>query len=254
MFLFRLMGSAMLILAAMTAMPVAAAPGAQDGIVYGKTEDKITIKVKDQPLAAVLLDIARQTGLAVRLDPAVNKPVTLDITALPLATAIDRLTSRLNTIKQFREVKVGGVRKNLLIGITVLPEGQVDASRARDLLDMDKELELRAGQGAKEAVRVEKRMNMTMARWAEREKGLSPDRKKRLDALRDKLTRDRLANAQKDEAQRAERAAKAAERQQRHDARRAQTGESKPAYDPELAKKAATQFAQPKVSPVMPEE
>lgn len=163
---------------------VAQAPGVAtaSGVAYDRQNDRISIAVEQQPLSDVLLNIGRQTGIDMRLDPQADGPVTLNIDKLPLETGLDRL-GHLNVIKQYKSAGKGK-KKKLLVRVSVLPEGKVDASAARSLMDADKEVDLRSGvmSAALAAMKRHKtKEDMMMQRWKSRLGDLTPEQKKRYD-------------------------------------------------------------------------
>lgn len=188
----------------------AAASAGMPGVVYDRRADRLSIAVDDQPLSDVLLQVARQSGIDVRLDPRADGPVTLHVDRLPPGEALDRL-GRYNVVRQY--ARAG--KKKLLVRVTVLPAGQADQSGASSLIAVDREVDYRAGEMsmAQEAMRRRGEPDdLVMQRWKARLGNLTPAQKERYDARqrdfaareeqkRQRDAADALARRQRDEAQ-----------------------------------------------------
>lgn len=243
---------------AMPAVAVPLAPAKQD-MVYDKKSDQLNATLVNAPLLAVLSDMARQSGLEIKADPKVDRLVTDEFKALPLATAVDRLTAKLNVIKQFRKVagKDKGKSRSILVGLVVLPEGQTDASAALSLLDADKESAYRASLKARGAAKNQQRSDMMTERWDARVEGMDDAQRARYEKkLKEETERAAALQAKRDKseqqalAKKNERDARQLEQEKRRAAARGE--EYKPQQaDPEKAKQAQKQFAQPKTPAVI---
>lgn len=231
-----------------------AAWAAEPNLRYDPTRDRMTVQAADASLTLVLSEMARLSGLDIRMDPAVERKVQVDVRDQPLETAIARVTGKLNTIKGYRSAgkadkAVKGDKKEapLLVSVTILPEGKTDASRARSVLDAGREGDMRAVMKARREQKADPGKTMrdrTQERWQERLAGMSEaDRKKYEQKLA--AARDREAKAA---ASRREKEAKREVIRQRAETARAEREKGEPArkpHDPEKAKRAAAQFPQP---------
>lgn len=234
-----------------------AAWAAEPYLRYDPTRDNMTVQATDASLTLVLSEMARLSGLDIRMDPAVERKVQVDVRDQPLETAIARVTGKLNTIKGYRSAgkadkagkAVKGDKKEapLLVSVTILPEGNTDASRARSVLDAGREGDMRAVIKARREQKADPGKAMrdrTQERWQERLAGMSEaDRKKYEQKLA--AARDREAKAA---ASRREKEAKREVMRQRAETARAEREKGEPArkpHDPEKAKRAAAQFPQP---------
>lgn len=242
--------------AAPKAAPKPAEASVAEPVLYDRQQDTLSILTKDHALSDILLRVSRQTGMEVRMDPTVERKVTMTLKAQPIERSLDRLLSQLSVLKQFKTEGKGKNQKDILVSITVLPEGQRDASSAQRLMSSEAELAYRAGvmsQYDKRAgVRSDIRNDQMVDRWKAREKNLTAKEKARYDKL--KADMDKRAATQEKE-----RATKKAE----HDARKAAREERKkkeiPGYAeqatrkmvPALAEKAKLEFAQPESDPVI---
>ena len=227
-----MLATVLLLPLAATAAPAGPAPASAPGkpgsvsvkkpaVIYQKEGDLLAINANGEKLSVLLTELARQSGLEIRMDPKADRAVTMETRPLPLLQAVDALTARLNTIKQFgaRPAAVAGktapaangksAAKNqkpaqLLIAITVLPQGQSDASRAAPVLDPGKEIELRAERSLKGSdryavrerwqARLDKMPAKQKAGYEEKAKirggGMSPEEQARRDQLRAERIKD----------------------------------------------------------------
>lgn len=240
------------------AAPKPAEASVAEPVLYDRQQDTLSIQTKDHALSDILLRVSRQTGMDVRMDPKVERKVTMTLKAQPIERSLDRLLAQLSVLKQFKTEGKGKNQKDILVSITVLPEGQRDASSAQRLMSSEAELPYRAGvmsQYDKRAtVRSDIRNDQMVTRWKAREKTLTAKEKARYDKLKADMDK-RTAAQEKDRA----------EQKARHDAREAARAERKkeiPGYaeraankkkDPALAEKARLEFAQPESDPVIAE-
>lgn len=240
------------------AAPKPAEASVAEPVLYDRQQDTLSIQTKDLALSDILLRVSRQTGMEVRMDPTVERKVTMTLKAQPIERSLDRLLAQLSVLKQFKTEGKGKNQKDILVSITVLPEGQRDASSAQRLMSSDAELAYRAGvmsqYDKRASVRSDIRNDQMVDRWKAREKTLTAKEKARYDKL--KADMDKRTAAQ--EKQRAEQKAE-------HDARETARAERKkkeiPGYaeqatkkkDPALAEKARLEFAQPESDPVIGE-
>lgn len=234
--------------AAQAAVPSAARkpPLAADyPILYAAAEDRLRVKVDNMMLAAVLAEIMRQSSLEIRIDPLVDRPVSIAFEDLPIEQGVDRLTAGLNVIKEFRKTPAGA---NLLVALTVLPAGKQDASAAVRAVDLDTEMGYQAGRVARAGN--PKIVNRSLERWQARLDRLPPEVRKRYDEL--------LAREQKRLAERAERHQAFEARQEklreklRADAERIRKQSPRPPMDPEQLERLREQLAVPEMPESIP--
>ncbi|MDO8267474.1 MAG: hypothetical protein Q7T32_06530 [Moraxellaceae bacterium] len=239
------------------AAPKPAEASVAEPVLYDRQQDTLSIQTKDHALSDILLRVSRQTGMEVRMDPKVERKITMTLKAQPIERSLDRLLAQLSVLKQFKTEGKGKNQKDILVSITVLPEGQRDASSAQRLMQSDAELAYRAGvmsQYDKRAgVRSDILNDQMVDRWKAREKTLTAKEKARYDKL--KADMDKRTAAQEK---------KRAEQKAGHDAREAAHAErqkERPGYaeratkkkDPALIEKARLEFAQPESDPVIGE-
>lgn len=242
--------------AAPKAAPKPAEASVAEPVLYDRQQDTLSILTKDHALSDILLRVSRQTGMEVRMDPTVERKVTMTLKAQPIERSLDRLLAQLSVLKQFKTEGKGKNQKDILVSITVLPEGQRNASSAQRLIASDDELAYRAGvmsQYDKRAgVRSDIRNDQMVDRWKAREKNLTAKEKARYDKLKADMDKRTAAQEKKRTEKKAE-----------HDAHKTAHEERKkkeiPGYaeqaarkiDPSVAEKAKLEFAQPESDPVI---
>lgn len=257
---FRFLGllSALLIASPQTiaapSAPVEAT--AKTPIIYDKQQDTLSLQVADTSLSTILLQVSRQTGMEVRIDPAAERKATVTVKALPLEKSIDRLLVGLNVLKEFKSTGKGQNQKDMLIGIVVLPEGKSDPSSALRLMERDTELAYRSGvlsQFEKRAQAKGIKKDMMIERWKVRAGTLSAAEKARYEKMKKEIN-ERTA---KQNAKRAEQAAVREKMEADRIERLKQIpgGEERLARkpDPEMAAKARKQFEQPLRPAIIPD-
>lgn len=232
-----------------TIAPSSRSPVLLTGISYDRKSDLITIAVEQQPLSEVLRNVGHQTGIDMRMDPQADAQVTLDINRVPLDTALDSL-GRLNVIKQYKTAGKGKEKKNLLVRVTVLPQGKTNIGDAVRLQDADKEVDARAiamSAAMKAMLRQhEKQEDLMMQRWKSRMGDLTAKQKQHYDDLMRQIAERDAKHAQ-------QRAQADTLREQRHEERinqlpnpdaQARARQGHPATDPDpvMAAKASQDF------------
>lgn len=209
---------------------------------YNRQKDTLSLEAKNEKLSSVLFRLGMQAALDVRMDMKVDRVVTLSFKDVPLEKAVDRLTSQLSVLKSFE--KKG--KKNLLVQVVVLPEGKYDASAATRLLDIDRELGLRAGQlysQTADGQRTKRKADMLAERWAARP--LSPEQRAAYEADLKRLEERALAREKRNEERKAKQAANKAHVLESlpADVRASRQNPAKPSTEQQA--RARAQFAQP---------
>jgi hypothetical protein len=169
---------------------------------YNAVTDQLSLDASGASLTGLLQRIARQSGVEILVDPAVERNVTLHIDQQPLEQGIRNLTRGLNTIlvHDIRDVPGKGAQ-NLLVGIKLLPAGQTNTARLVPVLSPEAEA-LARGSGKDPAGK----FNTTAdERRAARLAKLPPEQRERLEQ----------AQAKKDQQDNARKAAQAERRAQR---------------------------------------
>lgn len=242
--------AALLLLVGVAQAQVAAA----DQIVYNKQKDTLTVTVKEAPLARTLAEVGRLTGVAMLMDLHADRPITATFKELPLKDAVMRLTGRSNTMTEFKKTGTGKNQRNLLVKVVVLPEGQTDVKLARPLVNIDTELDYRAGAVAQYTQKAQGNLDLMVERWKSRLPELSAAQRKAYDE-RMKGHAERAARKQQRENERAAQRAAQEKAQQEKFAHLSpeQRPQRKPS-DPVLREKARQQFQQPVTPGLIPDE
>lgn len=236
--------------------PAPAAATVAEPVLYDHQHDTLSIQAQDLSLSDILLRVSRQTGMDVRVDPKVERKVSMSLKPLPLEASLDRLLAHLSVLKEYQSDGKGKSPKDVLVGITVLPEGQLDASSAQRLMDRDAELAYRAGVMSQYEKRAKERGDIQkdamINRWKTRTKKLSAADKARYEKLKaemDKRTAEQEKRQAEQDAKRVE-----MDKQRIERLKQIPGGEARLAKkpDPELAAKARQQFAQPVSEPIVP--
>ena len=180
-------------------------PVAGQAVRYDAVSDRIAIQAQATSLTGLLAQISRQSGVEILIDPAVERPVTMDIKDQPLEQALEALTRGLNTVL-VHDVRTlpGKGEQNVLVMVKLLPKGQTNTALLMPVLSPEAEAmlgaELRNAQDARQGKLVNER------RMARLEK-LSPEK-------RDKLEKIEAKKLQKEFERKAARAEDRAARKQ----------------------------------------
>lgn len=240
------------------ASPAAAPASAPVPLVYDAGKDRVSVRADNVQLSQLLKSLAHQSSLEIRFDPAADRPLTIEFSAMPLEDAADRLTSGLNVMKQYRTTKASK-KTNMLVGFTVLPAGKTDASAAGTLVDSRQELGARAVQRARfeGAQRDGKAQagNRAVERWDERLKTATPDQRKQYENALEKARANEKRSAERRAERDAARAKQAEERQQRLEANRTRAGaRGVPEPNPDARARVQQMFPQNNGPSALPEE
>jgi len=89
------------------------------------TDERVSIEVSQVSLTAVLTDVAHQAGASIKVDPKVERSVTISMKNLPLQRAMDQVARQesLNIVLGWRRDAAG---VDHLASIDVLPDGNMD--------------------------------------------------------------------------------------------------------------------------------
>lgn len=134
------------IFAADSGVPAAAAILAvQQQVHYDRATDRLTLSVQDMSLTQLLAQISRQTGVAILIDPAVERPMTFSMQDQPLEAGLNKLTRGLSTVMIHDQRDVPGKgRQSMLTTVKLLPEGETNAALLRPVLSPEAEALLHA--------------------------------------------------------------------------------------------------------------
>lgn len=232
--------------------PLMVQPPVARPVVYQKQRDLLSVNVDGLPLRELLWEVMRQTGLEVRLDPAVDAKATAYFADLSLEEGLQRITGKLNTIKEYKQVGAGAKARKILVSVVILPPGQTDTKRAVRVMDFEKEVVLRADQVAKS--RVAKTSSAADERWLGRlERVPSAQRQDYERQLSAQEREERKVQARKEraEAERQQRRAKVAAKDALYQQRKAASEAGRPprSISPAVIKDLRGQLEQPPQTP-----
>lgn len=168
-------------------------------VACDRTTHRVTLHAEAEPIGTVLGALASACGIEVRLDPAVSRPVTAHIESLPLGEALDRVSGRLNLIRQYKDKR--------LAAVIVLPAGSADMSRALPVVppaekaraNPEKRVANVEKRAARQAERKEQRIKQLQERTEQRIAAMpQAERKQEQERLERKIERLR-AKGEKDE-------------------------------------------------------
>lgn len=198
----------------------ATTPTASPLVQYDKRTDKLTIEADKASLKELLARIQLASGVEISMDPTLERPVSMQMKDQPLEAALLALARRLNlnhALFYGRPAKAGKA-PSLLIGMHVLPSGTASGNIA-PVVDPNLEafVHTRAASQRDPSARLPEVLDPTSRRWQERLRAMSPQRREQLQAKaveRVKRLDERKAEKQKRrEERRAEREKRRAERE-----------------------------------------
>lgn len=130
-----------------------------------RSRDRLSLHADQLPLRTLLGAIATQCGIAIRLDPAADGAISVNVDNLPVEVALERVTGRLNVVRQYR-VDNG---KRLLTALVILPAGVADAGRALPVAaPAPKEKRTRSGKEKRQGKDIEQEIARVTARAEKR--------------------------------------------------------------------------------------
>lgn len=101
-------------------------------VEYESKTNKLSVHAENQPLRTVLTQIAFRTGLEILFDHSIKRNVSVKIQSLPLEKTLARLAKKTNYVFYYKNDPA--TKKQLLIGMKVLPNGKHDESALQPLV------------------------------------------------------------------------------------------------------------------------
>lgn len=101
------------------------AAGPAEGIHYDKKAGTLTLHVQEMPLNEVLQTVSAASGLKLSIQADLNRPVTMDFTAVPLDKAIHRLVQPNSSAMIYSKKEDGVV---VLTSVKVFDKGGAPSS------------------------------------------------------------------------------------------------------------------------------
>ena len=112
------------VLHAALGMTVAAAD-LVSGVKYDKKSDTLTVHVQDMPLNEILQTVSAASGLKLSIQADLNRPVTMDFTAVSLDKAIHRLVQPNSSAMVYSKKEDGAV---VLSSVKIFDKGGASSS------------------------------------------------------------------------------------------------------------------------------
>lgn len=106
------------------------AAGPTEGIQYDKKTGTLTVHVQDMPLNEVLQMVSAASGLKLSVQADLNRPVTMDFTAVPLDKAIHRLVQPNSSAMIYSKKEDGAV---VLSSVKIFDKGGTPSSPSENL-------------------------------------------------------------------------------------------------------------------------
>ena len=96
-------------------------------IKYNPVTDNLTVKAKDANLGGVLTLVSHKTGIWIRIDPSIEKRITIDLSDVSLESVLRQLSRGLSHSIFYESQDNGGHR---LVGIEIVSNESVPGRRA----------------------------------------------------------------------------------------------------------------------------
>ena len=96
-------------------------------IKYNPVTDNLTVKAKDANLGGVLTLVSHKTGIWIRIDPSIEKRITIDLSDVSLESVLRQLSRGLSHSIFYESTDNGGHR---LVGIEIVSNESVPGRRA----------------------------------------------------------------------------------------------------------------------------
>jgi hypothetical protein len=107
-----------------------AAAGPIEGVHYDKKAGTLTVHVQETPLNEILQAVSVASGLKLSIQGDLNRPVTMDLTAVPLDRAIHRLVQPNNSAMIYSKKEDGAI---VLTSVKVFDRGGTLSSPPENL-------------------------------------------------------------------------------------------------------------------------
>jgi len=121
--------AALVMTAAAADLPVGQA-GSVSGVKYDKKSDTLTVHVQDMSLNEILQTVSAASGFKLSMQADLNRPVTMDFTAVPLDKAIHRLIQPNSSAMIYSKKEDGAV---VLTSVKIFDKGGTPSSPPENL-------------------------------------------------------------------------------------------------------------------------
>ncbi len=155
-------------------------------ISYDKSSDKISIAANDASFKEILARIATLSGIEILMDPQAEHNVTIDVSDLPLETALKQLSHRTSFVfvHDLPETEAGKLQEEpvqpMLIRMRILPEGEFNMTALYPVLAPAGEAFIREKNRGSVSAQQVGIFNHAQKRWEARLKTMSPEKREKL--------------------------------------------------------------------------
>jgi len=176
-------------------------------VSYDKSSDKISIHANDASYKDTVARIATLTGVEILMDPKAEHNVTIDVSDLPLETALKQLSRRTSFVLVHDSPEIDGEQSSaestepVLIRMRILPKGEFNASTAYPVLAPMGEAFIREKDRYSAPAQSVEIFNHAQRRWEARLKAMPAEKREKLvEAAQEK--RERVAQNRTEREQR----------------------------------------------------
>jgi len=201
-------------------------------VSYDKVTDHLNISAEAVSLKVVLGRVAQKSGIEVLFDDAAEENVSIDIQSSSLEDGIKNMLRGRNYMLRYNR---DDQAKLMLIGVMVLPVGEQDSSRAKQLVPVESEAYSRAREQQSKPISVQQsqQIDASMDRWQARLSEMPVERREAME----KKVRARLEKEARKEQQRVARQEKQKQKMAEREEKRKKSREAMlQTLDPEIGR------------------
>ena len=201
-------------------------------VSYDKVTDHLNISAEAVSLKVVLGRVAQKSGIEVLFDDAAEENVSIDIQSSSLEDGIKNMLRGRNYMLRYNRDDQATL---MLIGVMVLPVGEQDSSRAKQLVPVESEAYSRAREQQSKPISVQQsqQIDASMDRWQARLSEMPVERREAME----KKVRARLEKEARKEQQRVARQEKQKQKMAEREEKRKKSREAMlQTLDPEIGR------------------
>jgi len=194
-------------------------------VFYDKSSDKISIAANNASYKEIVARIATLSGIEILMDPKAEHNVTIDVSDLPLETALKQLSRRTSfvLIHDIPKMDDGKSQENhaqpMLVRMRVLPEGEFSTNALYPVLAPAGEAFIREKNRYSVPAQQVEIFNYAQKRWEARLKGMPPEKREKLLEIAQKEREQMVLRRVKQEQRKKELAEKREAHKKRREAR-----------------------------------
>jgi len=195
-------------------------------VFYDKSSDTISIVANNASYKEIVARIATLSGIEVLMDPKAEHNVTIDVSDMPLETALKQLSRRtsfvlIHNIPEMSDSKSQetSVQPPMLVRIHVLPEGEFSTNALYPVLAPAGEAFIREKNRYSAPAQQVEIFNHAQKRWEARLKDMPPEKREKLLEIAQKEREQVALRRAKQEQRKKELAEKREAHKKRRDAR-----------------------------------